>query len=309
MIPVITELLTLTENPFNPEPLTENPIITELNMIGQVGSQDVVGGTHTQSIIEGRKDIIHGNFITHIITNPRQISLKGDYFPFDKEQAQTLMLTSLLESMLARNRNIGTTSILGALRTNQSRIFAPGMHEDVSGRYDVRSTVRNDVREADKLDTTVDGPTTNEQNTESLRIVECTPKSILREEIKEFDSSSQMNLANYVPVKTPDLVSFRDPTINTDNVLDRRSVGVAANSLRVQTPDLVPFRDPTIHTDNILDQRSGGVATRIADKDRIWDPKPSYIGTAATHDEIKNISEKLAFSKYIKDLDYETIKM
>ena len=72
-----------------------------------------------------------------MITNPRQVSIKGDYFTFDPEQAQTLMLTSLLEALLARNRNIGTTSILGARRTNQSRIFAPGMHEDISGRDNV----------------------------------------------------------------------------------------------------------------------------------------------------------------------------
>ena len=155
-----------------------------------------------------------------MITNPRQISLKGDSFPFNKEQAQTLMLTYLLEALMARNWNIGTTSILGTSRTNQSRIFAPGMHEDISGRDNVRSTFRNDVREADKLDTTVDRPTTDERNTTSLGIVECTPKSILRKEIKTFDSSSRMNLANSVPVKTPDLVSFRDPTIQTDNELD-----------------------------------------------------------------------------------------
>ena len=66
-----------------------------------------------------------------------------------------------------------------------------------------------------------------------------------------------------------------------------------ANSLRVKTPDLVSFRDLTIQTDNVLDQRSDGVATRIADKNEIWRSKPSDIGTTATHDEIKNISEKL----------------
>ena len=82
-----------------------------------------------------------------------------------------------------------------------------------------------------------------------------------------------------------------------------------ANSMPVKTPDLVSFRDPTINTDNVLDRRSGGVATRIADKDGIWDPKPSGIGTAATHDEIKNISEKLLSCKHIKDLDFATIKM
>ena len=140
----------------------------------------------------------------------------------------------------------------------------------------VRNTVRNDVRIADKLETTVYGLTTDERNTASSRIVECTPKSTFCEEIKEFDSSSNMNLSKSVPVKTPDLVSFRDPTVNTDNVTD---------------------------------QRSGGVATRIEDKDGIWRPKPYNIGTAGTHDEIKNISEKLAFRKYLKELDFETIKM
>ena len=79
-------------------------------------------------------------------------------------------------------------------------------------------------------------------------------KSIFRKGIKKLDSSDRMNLAK---------------------------------SLRVQTPDLVSFRDPTIQTENVLDRISGGVATRIANKDGIWEPKPSNIGTAATHDEIK----------------------
>ena len=113
-----------------------------------------------------------------MLTNPTKVSLGSDFFPFNPEQAQTLMVTSLIEALLASNGNIRSASILGASRTNQSRIFAPGMHKDISGRDDVRSTVRNDVREADKLDTTVDGFTTNERNTESSRIEECTPKSI-----------------------------------------------------------------------------------------------------------------------------------
>ena len=117
---------------------------------------------------------------------------------------------------------------------------------------------------------------TGEQNTAFSKIEECTPKSIFRKEIKKLDSSSQMNLAD---------------------------------SVRVKTPDLVTFRDPTIQTYTVLDQRSGGVAARIADKDGIWRSKPSDIGPAATHNEIKNISEKLVFRKYIKNLDFETIKM
>ena len=216
----IHKLSSITDNPFDTETLTENPVITELNVIGQGGSRAFIGGTHTQSIIDRRKDIIHGDVITQLITNHIQMSLKGDYFPFHKEQAQTLMLTSFVEAFLERNPDIDTTSIIGARRPNHSRVFSSGMHEDISGRDNVRSTVRNDVQIADKLDTTVDGLTTDERNTASSRIVECTPKSIFREEIKEFDSSSQMNLANSVPVKTPDLVTFRDPTVNTDNVTD-----------------------------------------------------------------------------------------
>ena len=96
MRPVVTEPLAITEDPFNTEPLTENPIVTELNVIGQGGPWDVIGGTHTQSIIEGREDIIHGNVITHMITNPSQASLKSDYFPFNPDQAQTLTVTSLI---------------------------------------------------------------------------------------------------------------------------------------------------------------------------------------------------------------------
>ena len=248
----------------------------ELNVIGQGGPRAFVGGTHTQSIIDGSKGIIHSDFITQIITEHSQMSLKGDYFLFDMEETLTLMLTSFVQAFLTRNRNIHTTSILGARRTNHSRTFFPGMHEDIFGGDNVRSTVRNDVRIADKLDTTVEAFTTDKRNTAPSRIVECSPKTIFVKEIKEFDSSSKMNLANSVPVKTPYLVSFSDLPVNTDNVTDRRS---------------------------------GGVATSIVDKDRIWSPKPSDIGTAVTHDEIKNISEKLAFSKYLKELEFETIKI
>ena len=82
-----------------------------------------------------------------------------------------------------------------------------------------------------------------------------------------------------------------------------------AKSVPVKTPDLVSFRYPPVNTDNVTDRRSGGVATSIPDKDRIRIPKPSNIGTAATHDYIKNISEKLAFSKYLKEVDFETKKI
>ena len=77
------------------------------------------------------------------------------------------MVTYLIEALLTSNGNIRSASILGASRTNQSRIFAPGMHKDISGRDDVRSTVHNGVRAADKLNATVDGSFTDKGNTAS----------------------------------------------------------------------------------------------------------------------------------------------
>ena len=49
-------------------------------MIWQGGPRAIIGGTHTQSIIEGREGIIHGDVITHMITNPVQVSLKRNSF-------------------------------------------------------------------------------------------------------------------------------------------------------------------------------------------------------------------------------------
>ena len=43
MKPAVREPLTITEDPFNPEPLTENPIVTELNVIGQGGPRSIIG--------------------------------------------------------------------------------------------------------------------------------------------------------------------------------------------------------------------------------------------------------------------------
>ena len=76
----------------------------------------------------------------------------------DPEQAKTLMVTSLVESLLASNGNVLSTSILGASCPDQSMIFTPGMNKDISSRDDVGSTVRNDV---------VEGSSSDEWNTAS----------------------------------------------------------------------------------------------------------------------------------------------
>ena len=78
-------------------------------------------------------------------------------------------------------------------------------------------------------------------------------------------------------------------------------------SSTVENPELVILREPPVNTDNVPD--NSGVATSIADKDGIWFPKLSKIGgTAATHDDLKKISETLVFKQYFKDIDFETIK-
>ena len=186
------------------------------------------------------------------------------------------MVASLVESFLTSNGNVRSASVIGASRPDQSRIFAPGMNEDISSRDNVQSNVRNDVGEADKLDATVQRSSANEWDTASSQIAEGTPKSIFHKVVEKFDSSERMSLAN---------------------------------SLSVQTPELVSFRHPTIQTDNVGDRRSGGVATRIANKDGIWKPTISDIETAATHGKIETISEKLAYRKFIKDSDFETSKV
>ena len=82
-----------------------------------------------------------------------------------------------------------------------------------------------------------------------------------------------------------------------------------ANSVSVESPDLVSFRDPPVETHNVTDGRTGGVATSIADKDWIWRVGPSDIGTAATCANLKGFNEKLAFREYLNDLDLENIQM
>ena len=83
-----------------------DPVVTEFDFIGQGGPRDIIGGTHTQNIIQGRENIVHIDVITHMLTNPDQVLLKSDYFPFDPLQEKTLMVTSLVESFLASNGNV-----------------------------------------------------------------------------------------------------------------------------------------------------------------------------------------------------------
>ena len=105
------------------------------------------------------------------------------------------------------------------------------------------------------------------------RIEEGSPKRIFTEIVEESNSRERMNLANTLGVHTPNLVSFRHPSMQTDNVGHRSN---------------------------------GSVSTRVVDQDRIWRPKDRDFRTTPTHGEIETISEKLAYCKFIKDSEIET---
>ena len=164
------------------------------------------------------------------------------------------MFAPFLEAFLTRNGHIRMTGIIGTSRPDHSRILTPGMNEDILSGNNVTTNVRSDVRVMEKLDTTVDGLTTNKRNTESTDIFEGAAESVFGKKSEQFDSSGRVNFSD---------------------------------SITVELPDLILFRDPPVETHNVTDGRSGGVATRIADKYRIWRPSPSDIGTAATHDDPK----------------------
>ena len=175
------------------------------------------------------------------------------------------MVAPLNEPFLEIDGGVRSTSIIGASRPDQSRIVAQGMNEDISSRNDVRSTVRSDIGEADKLETTVQWSSSNKWNAAPLRIVEGIPKSIFREILEKSDSSERMNLPN---------------------------------SLGVQTPELVFIRHTPMQTDNVGERRDGGVATRLADQDGIWRPTLIDIKRAPTHGGVETRSEKLAYQHF-----------
>ena len=64
-----------------------DPIVTGFGIIGQGGPRDISGGSHTQSIIQGRGNIIRSDVITHVLTNPDKLTLESDSFTFNQLKA------------------------------------------------------------------------------------------------------------------------------------------------------------------------------------------------------------------------------
>ena len=79
-----------------------------------------------------------------------------------------------------------------------------------------------------------------------------------------------------------------------------------ANSLSKKTPKLVSFGHPPMETYNVGHRSNRSVATRVADQDGIWRPTDSEIRMAPTHGEIETISKNIYYRKHIIDLEFET---
>ena len=78
-----------------------------------------------------------------------------------------------------------------------------------------------------------------------------------------------------------------------------------ASSVIIEPPNLGSFGHPPMQTDNVGDF----VATRIENSDGIWRLTARDDSVAPTHDDIETISEKIAYRKHIKDLEFETIEV
>ena len=78
-----------------------------------------------------------------------------------------------------------------------------------------------------------------------------------------------------------------------------------ANSTSIESQKIVHFGHPPIETENVGKLLDGIVATIIENSDRIWRRMARYDRMAHTHD-IETISEKIAYRKHIRDLEFET---
>ena len=164
------------------------------------------------------------------------------------------------------------SSEIGDSSPERGRIGTPFVNKKIWSGNDAFS-VRSDVGELDKLDTYVQQSSTDERNTASSRIEEGSLESICPKIIEETNSSERMNLANSLLVQTPNLVSFRHPLMQTDNI------GHPINSI---------------------------AANIVMEQDGIWRTTDRDTNMAPMHGDIETISEKLVFHKYIRDSEFET---
>ena len=173
--------------------------------------------------------------------------------------------------MLSCNKIVCASSEIGNSRIDHGRIGTPIVNKNIWSKDD-NFRVKIDVDKADKLDTIVQRSQTNEGTTASSRIKEESLESIFSKMVEESKSSEQMNLTDSARIESPKLVHFGHPPIETENV------------------------------GNLLD---GIIATRIENSDGIRRRTTRDDRMAHRHD-IKTISEKIAYRKHIRYLEFET---
>ena len=128
--------------------------VTGVVIIGQGRPRAISRGSITQGMIHGGTSIISSNFITHILTDPREMILKSDLFPFNTPKSKTIVIAPLTGPFLNSDRGVRTLSEIGDSRPEYGRIGTPFVNKHIWNGDD-NFSVRSDVREADKLDTAV----------------------------------------------------------------------------------------------------------------------------------------------------------
>ena len=223
-------------------------------------------------MINGGTCILESNVATVVLTDSSKMILKTDTFPLDPFKSQTLVIASQNEPTLSCNSIRRASSDVGNSRIDHGRIGTPIANKNIWSEDD-NFRVKIDMDKAEKLDTSVQQSLTDESNTAPSRIEEGSLESIFPKIVEESNSSERMNLANFVLVQTPKLVSFRHPPMQTDNV------GNPIDSI---------------------------AATRVMDQDGIQKPTDRDVRTKPTHGDVETISKKLAYHKFIKDSEFET---
>ena len=125
-----------------------DPAVIEVGIIGRGGCGI------TQGMINGGTSIINSNVITDVLTDSRKMILKSGSFPLNPLNFQTLVIALQNEPFLSCDRNVRVLSEIVDSRIDRGRIGTPFLNKKIwSG--DDNFSVRSDVGEANKLDTSV----------------------------------------------------------------------------------------------------------------------------------------------------------
>ena len=118
-------------------------------------------------MINGGTSIISSNVIKHVFTDSSKMILKSDSFPLNYLKSKTFVIASQPESLLSCDRSIRTLSEIVDSRPDHGRIGTQFLNEKIWSE-DENFSVRSDIIEANKIDTSVQQSSTNERNTASL---------------------------------------------------------------------------------------------------------------------------------------------